>query len=290
MASTNLSIRLAVEGAQKGAADLAVVDAQLNLIGSSASRGAAAFVKFNGASSLTHVQKLKSTFQDTGIAINSASSQVEKLVTRMQRVSRERAFQQLASDANLSAMQMARLRASMGDTRGALSSLGRAASAAKFAIAAWGAAVLYAGKACLDAQIQMQRLEQSYKAVFGAGAGAQLQAVYEQANRVGLKFVETAEAAKSFFAAGQGTSLAPQLNDIFKAVTNAGAALQLSTEQVNGTFIALGQMMSKGKVQAEELRGQLGERLPGAFQMAARAMGMTTAELDKFMADGKLTA
>ena len=290
MASTNLSIRLAVEGAQKGAADLAVVDAQLNLIGSSANRGAAAFVKFNGASSLTHVQKLKSTFQDTGIAINSASSQVEKLVTRMQRVSRERAFQQLASDANLSAMQMARLRASMGDTRGALSSLGRAASAAKFAIAAWGAAVLYAGKACLDAQIQMQRLEQSYKAVFGAGAGAQLQAVYEQANRVGLKFVETAEAAKSFFAAGQGTSLAPQLNDIFKAVTNAGAALQLSTEQVNGTFIALGQMMSKGKVQAEELRGQLGERLPGAFQMAARAMGMTTAELDKFMADGKLTA
>lgn len=290
MASTNLSIRLAVEGAQKGAADLAVVDAQLNLIGSSASRGAAAFVKFNGASSLTHVQKLKSTFQDTGIAINSASSQVEKLVTRMQRVSRERAFQQLASDANLSAIQVARLRMSMGDTRGAISSLGQGVASSKVAILAWGAAILYAGKACLDAHIQMQRLEQSYKSVFGAGAGAQLQAVYEQADRVGLKFVETAEAAKSFFAAGQGTSLAPQLNDIFKAVTNAGAALQLSTEQVNGTFIALGQMMSKGKVQAEELRGQLGERLPGAFQMAARAMGMTTAELDKFMADGKLTA
>lgn len=290
MASTNLSIRLAVEGAQKGAADLAVVDAQLNMVGASANRGAAAFVRFNGASSLTHVQKLKSTFQDTGIAINSASSQVEKLVTRMQRVSRERAFQQLASDANLSAVQVARLRMSMGDTRGAVSSLTSALGAAKLAIAAWGAAVLYAGKACLDAQIQIQRMEQSYKAVFGAGAGAQLQIVYEQTNRVGLKFLETAEAAKSFFASGQGTRLAPQLNDIFKAVTDAGAALQLSTEQVNGTFIALGQMMSKGKVQAEELRGQLGERLPGAFQMAAQAMGMTTAELDKFMADGKLTA
>jgi len=49
-------------------------------------------------------------------------------------------------------------------------------------------------------------------------------------------------------------------------------------------------MISKGKVQAEELRGQLGERLPGAFQLAAKAMGMTTAQLDKFMADGKLTA
>ena len=59
---------------------------------------------------------------------------------------------------------------------------------------------------------------------------------------------------------------------------------------MHGVFIALGQMISKGKVQAEELRGQLGERLPGAFQLAAKAMGMTTAALDKFMADGKLTA
>jgi hypothetical protein len=49
-------------------------------------------------------------------------------------------------------------------------------------------------------------------------------------------------------------------------------------------------MLSKGKVQAEELRGQLGERIPGAFQIAARAMGMTTSELDKFMSEGKLMA
>jgi len=47
-------------------------------------------------------------------------------------------------------------------------------------------------------------------------------------------------------------------------------------------------MLSKGKVSAEELRGQLGERIPGAFQIAARSMNMTTSELDKFMADGKL--
>ena len=56
---------------------------------------------------------------------------------------------------------------------------------------------------------------------------------------------------------------------------------------MHGAFLALGQMISKGKVQAEELRGQLGKRLPGAFQLAAKAMGMTTAALDKFMADGK---
>ena len=240
--------------------------------------------------STAQVQKLADQFEAVGISINTAGKQVQNLAARMQRVSRENLFQQLGNDAKLSALQMARLRAGMGDIRGAFTSLSSVVTASKLAIAAWGAALLYAGKSILDAQIELQRLEQSYKSVFGESAAAQLRAVYEQTDRIGLNFFKTAEAAKSFFAAGQGTTLTTELDDIFKAVTNAGAALQLSTEQVNGTFIALGQMISKGKVQAEELRGQLGERLPGAFQMAAKAMGMTTAELDKFMADGKLTA
>ncbi|MBQ3170671.1 MAG: tape measure protein, partial [Mailhella sp.] len=52
----------------------------------------------------------------------------------------------------------------------------------------------------------------------------------------------------------------------------------------------LGQMVSKGKVMAEELRGQLGERLPGAFQLAAKAMGVTTMELDKMLETGDVLA
>lgn len=49
-------------------------------------------------------------------------------------------------------------------------------------------------------------------------------------------------------------------------------------------------MISKGKVQAEELRGQLGERLPGAFNLAAKAMGFTTAQLDDMLKKGQVTA
>ncbi|WP_022656560.1 hypothetical protein [uncultured Desulfovibrio sp.] len=58
---------------------------------------------------------------------------------------------------------------------------------------------------------------------------AETGAAYGQTDRVGLKFVETAEVAKTLFASGRGTSLAPQPNDIFRAVTDAGAAFQLST-------------------------------------------------------------
>ena len=48
--------------------------------------------------------------------------------------------------------------------------------------------------------------------------------------------------------------------------------------------------MSKGTVQAEELRGQLGERLPGAFNLAAQAMGVTTQELNKMLDNGEVLA
>jgi tape measure domain-containing protein len=76
--------------------------------------------------------------------------------------------------------------------------------------------------------------------------------------------------------------------DIFDGVQVAASAMGLSSEDAKGTFLALGQMMGKGKVQAEELRGQLGERIPGAMNIAARAMGVTTAELDKMMEQGQL--
>ena len=48
--------------------------------------------------------------------------------------------------------------------------------------------------------------------------------------------------------------------------------------------------MSKGNVQAEELRGQLGERLFGAFNLAAKAMKMSTKELNKALEQGQITA
>ena len=52
---------------------------------------------------------------------------------------------------------------------------------------------------------------------------------------------------------------------------------------------ATSQVFSKGKVSAEELRQQLGERLPGAFTLFADSMNLTPAELDKALEQGKVT-
>ena len=148
------------------------------------------------------------------------------------------------------------------------------------------------GKASVEAQMQVERLDKAFGAIYGNAAQAQQQLdfIRKTSRELGQEFYSTAEAAKTFFAAGQGTSLSSQLNEIYTGFSKAGAALALPAERMQSVFVALGQMLSKGKVQAEEMRTQLGEHLPGAFQIAAKAMGMTTAELDKFMADGKLLA
>ena len=148
------------------------------------------------------------------------------------------------------------------------------------------------GKASIEAQIQLERLDKSFTAIYNSSSAArqQLEFVRQTSMELGQEFYSSAEAAKTFFAAGQGTSLSGQLNQIYTGFSKAGAALALSSDDMQGIFLALGQSMSKGKVQAEELRGQIGERLPGAFQIAAKAMGVSTAELDKMMADGKLLA
>ncbi|AJE18291.1 hypothetical protein NELON_04860 [Neisseria elongata subsp. glycolytica ATCC 29315] len=48
----------------------------------------------------------------------------------------------------------------------------------------------------------------------------------------------------------------------------------------------LSQIAGKGKVSMEELRGQLDERLTPAMAIAAKSMGVTTAELEKMVESG----
>ena len=66
------------------------------------------------------------------------------------------------------------------------------------------------------------------------------------------------------------------------------AVLGRGTEDQRLAFLALEQMMSKGVVSAEELRRQLGERLPGAVSMMAEALDVTVAELQDMLKAGEV--
>ena len=74
-------------------------------------------------------------------------------------------------------------------------------------------------------------------------------------------------------------------NGIVAAVRATGGSLS----DVDAALTATAQVFSKGKVSAEELRQQIGERLPGAFTLFAESMELTPAELDKALEGGKVS-
>ncbi|EFJ3803232.1 tape measure protein [Escherichia coli] len=107
------------------------------------------------------------------------------------------------------------------------------------------------------------------------------------ANNTGVDQIETLSSFAKF-SAGAGDMNADQKESLFSNVIGTSRLMGLNTEEINGILKAFEQMASKGKIQAEELRGQLGDRMAGAFQLFARSLGMTTEELDKAMKDGKV--
>ena len=110
-----------------------------------------------------------------------------------------------------------------------------------------------------------------------------------EANRLGLDLLALERGFLRITAAARGTALVGQgARDIFIAIAETSRVLGLSSVEQGQALRAIEQMISKGKVSAEELRGQLGEVVPGIFATAARAYGETTAEFDKLLATGKV--
>jgi tape measure domain-containing protein len=75
----------------------------------------------------------------------------------------------------------------------------------------------------------------------------------------------------------------------FKGVAAGIRGTGGSLQDLESALLATSQVFSKGKVSAEELRQQIGERLPGAFTLFAQSLNMTPAQLDKALEDGKVS-
>ncbi|MBL8351195.1 MAG: tape measure protein [Burkholderiaceae bacterium] len=149
--------------------------------------------------------------------------------------------------------------------------------------------VLDFGDAMLKAQVRAESLTTGLKFAVAGPVAQELAYLRETTSGMGLEFASTAKSYMQFSAAARETALeGAGVRKVFEAVSKASTVMGLSAAENQGVLLALGQMMSKGTVQAEELRGQLGERLPGSFQIAARAMGVTTAELGKMLEQGQV--
>lgn len=77
-----------------------------------------------------------------------------------------------------------------------------------------------------------------------------------------------------------------QTRKIFGSLVKAGGALKMSDEAVERSIKAISDAIAKGSLQMEELKGQLGDHLPGALNLFAKGLGVSTEELTKMLKAG----
>ena len=77
-----------------------------------------------------------------------------------------------------------------------------------------------------------------------------------------------------------------EIRGLFEGVSMGAATFGMSADKVDRVMYAFAQMASKGQVMSEELKGQLGDVLPGALSLFARAADMSVQEFGQAMEDG----
>ena len=124
-----------------------------------------------------------------------------------------------------------------------------------------------------------------------SAAAKEFEYIKSVANRVGADIKGVGESYIKLAAATKETALAgEQTRRIFEAVSGAMGMLGASSADTENAMMAVTQMVSKGVVSMEEMRQQLGERLPGAFQVVAKELGITTSDLNDLISSGKMAA
>ena len=115
--------------------------------------------------------------------------------------------------------------------------------------------------------------------------------IRQQSYRTGTRIEDTAKGYRNFYAAANMAGFAKgDIQGMYGDLLTSTRSIGASSIQTQGALLALEQMISKGTVSMEELRRQLGNALPGAFEIGAKAMNMTTAEFNDFVKSGKLAS
>ena len=119
---------------------------------------------------------------------------------------------------------------------------------------------------------------------------ARMQMTAELAEETGQNMVMLGKEYAKFSASNPtvGGMSEAEMSDGFSDVARLTTIRGGKQEDISLAMKALTQMLSKGKISAEELRGQLGERMAGSFKLFAEGMGMTVGELDKAMKEGQV--
>jgi murein DD-endopeptidase MepM/ murein hydrolase activator NlpD/muramidase (phage lysozyme) len=132
-------------------------------------------------------------------------------------------------------------------------------------------------KQAIQTAKEMQSINR--QVIFAAGGGSQgqkyLQEIRKTAEDLRLNVKDTLTASSGFATATEGTSIEGQLGtETFKNFQKLLAARSTERGKASNFLLALEQSASKG-LQAEELRGQMAEAVPGIISIFARSQGQS---------------
>lgn len=128
---------------------------------------------------------------------------------------------------------------------------------------------------------QMQGQQNAMTAVMGSEEAGKAQSAWVKnlSNKIGMDYRQVAPSYNKMLASGQTGGMSTEsVQNIFTGVSEYGRVMGLDSESMKGSMKAIEQMMNKGQVMSEELKGQLSERMPGAMSAMAEAAGFGSDE------------
>jgi tape measure domain-containing protein len=223
------------------------------------------------AGASTSIQALAASQNSLGSALTQTQTSLQQLSSRMAEVSQRTTAASAATGLWSQALAIA-------------SGIGIATS-----ISAIVSQMVQFGTSVVTTGAQLQQLRASLSAVTGSLAQGRdaFSSIVSVANQYGLSITTLATQFRSLSAATRGTALeGADTAKLFSTLAAASRTFGLSTEQTGRALLAFQQIVSKGVVSQEELRQQLAEALPGSAQIAARAFGRTTEQMDAMLKKG----
>lgn len=174
----------------------------------------------------------------------------------------------------------------VGNYKSAFSGLGNLFAA--FGIAGGIAGIIATTKEIYNTTKELQSLDLALKSVTGTNENFAKQQIFLStiAEKYGLEIKNLTKQYTAFYVAAKDKLAAGEIQDLFENIAKSGAALGLSNETLERSFTALNQMLSKGTVASEELRGQLAEALPGSVQAMVKAVQILHPEIKNLTEKG----
>ena len=144
-------------------------------------------------------------------------------------------------------------------------------------------------RGAIEQSMQLETYQMRFRVLTGSSNQADkvITNLREDALRTGVAVSAMAENVGKFMAFGFNPKDALQLN---KGILDVGGSVGLTTRDMKLLGVALSQVAAKGVANMEELRQQSAEKGIPIFKALEKQLGVTGAELNKMIQEGKVSA